>query len=230
MCADTAQHPFQFVTQYDLIGLTGLKARDLEELLKHLKTVPGSVIYYHTHHFLRQHQYLSPEPTNDFAYWVTQVLQEGKLGEQLAAIDTVRFPSIRSLAEKIIQVIEAYVSQHRSLRVAPEGEEFHFQRVQSFFMPTPYRAANLEDLLQAIKQVSIQSLYYHIFAARIRLGKETNDFSYWLESELGEKDLARAIARLDPYTRTLENLRQTIANFIANRLKKGSPKVEAYVS
>ena len=38
-----------------------------------------------------QHQYLSPEPPNDFAYWVSNVLQEDRLGEQLAAIDLIQF-------------------------------------------------------------------------------------------------------------------------------------------
>jgi hypothetical protein len=52
---------------------------------------PPSVVFQHTHHFLVQHQELSPEPPNDFAYWVATVLQEDELGERLAAVDTVRF-------------------------------------------------------------------------------------------------------------------------------------------
>src|SRR5438876_10001227 len=97
-----AKNPFHFVTQTSLVELTGLRARELYELLNHLKTVPLSVIYYHTHHFLRQHQFLSPEPPNDFAYWVTNVLQEDRLGEQLAAIDTIRFASLRLLKEALV--------------------------------------------------------------------------------------------------------------------------------
>src|SRR5687768_11757002 len=100
-----AKNVFRFSTPYSLIELTGLRARDLSELVNHIANVPGASIYYHTHHFLKQHHFLSPEPPNDFAYWVSEVLQEGRLGERLAAIDTVRFTSIRDLRDKLVEVI-----------------------------------------------------------------------------------------------------------------------------
>lgn len=65
---------FRFSTQGSIPELTGLKAANLQQLLDSVKTVPGSVIYHHTHRFLLQHQYLSPEPPNDFAYWITGIL------------------------------------------------------------------------------------------------------------------------------------------------------------
>ena len=77
--------PFVFKTQLSLVETMGLKARDLMELCRHLKEAPGASIYYHTHHFLQQHQFLTPEPPNDFAYWVTHVLQEDLIGEKVIA-------------------------------------------------------------------------------------------------------------------------------------------------
>jgi len=71
-----AGRPFQFWTRLTLTKLTGRRAADLAELVEHLRAVPLSVVFHHTHHFLVQHQYLSPEPPNDFAFWVTNVLQE----------------------------------------------------------------------------------------------------------------------------------------------------------
>src|SRR5213080_4887444 len=84
-----AREPFHFWTRLTLTKLTGRRAVDLAELVEHLRAVPLSVVFQHTHHFLVQHQYLSPEPPNDFAFWVTNVLQEDELGERLAAITTV---------------------------------------------------------------------------------------------------------------------------------------------
>src|ERR1700687_1126106 len=121
----TPPQPFRFLTSLNLTLLTNRRARDLAELLEHVRAVPGSVIYYHTHHFLVQHQYLSPEPPNDFAYWVTNVLQEDRLGEQLAAIDLVQLRTIRALRERIIAVIEHYLDERKQLRAAPDGAEFH---------------------------------------------------------------------------------------------------------
>lgn len=213
-----AEHPFHFVTQESLIELTGQRAHNLQEMLAYLKTAPGAVIYYHTHHFLKQHQFLSPEPANDFAYWVTNVLQEDRLGEQLASIDTVRFPSIRALAEKIVSVIEAYLAKSASHRTAPPNEEFHFMRSRSFLLPTSHSASDLAEFASAVEKIGHASLYHHMFESRMRIGKETNDFSLWLESELGEKALARGIAALDPYTQTMEGLRNQILYLVRSRL------------
>jgi len=63
-----AEEPFRFYTRLHLSELTGLRAATLVQFLGLLKTVSGSCIYHHTHRFLQQHQYLSPEPPNDFAY------------------------------------------------------------------------------------------------------------------------------------------------------------------
>ena len=106
-----AKEPFRLCTRLHLSELTGLRASTLRELLELIKTVSGSSIYHHTHRFLQQHQYLSPEPPNDFAYWVANVLGEQELGEKLASIDIVQYSSVRALREKIIEVIEDYLKK-----------------------------------------------------------------------------------------------------------------------
>ena len=97
-----ASEPFEFQSRLNLTLLTGLKAKDLAQLLENLRTAPGAVVYFHTHHFLVQHQYLSPEPPNDFAYWVSNNLLEQRLGEELAAVDILRFHSIHELRDELI--------------------------------------------------------------------------------------------------------------------------------
>jgi hypothetical protein len=51
------------------------------------------------------------------------------------------------------------------------------------------------------------------------LGKGLNDFSTWLQDSLGEAELAEDIARLDPYTYTLEGLRSALIQLIEKRIK-----------
>ena len=75
---------FQFFTKLDQTLLLSLQARSSEELLNGIRTQDSS-IYFHTHHFLQQHHFLLPEPPNDFAYWVTEVLGDDNLGEQLCS-------------------------------------------------------------------------------------------------------------------------------------------------
>ncbi len=214
--------PFHFMSSLDLTLLTNRRARDLAELLEHLRAVPGSVIYYHTHHFLVQHQYLSPEPPNDFAYWVANVLQEDRLGEQLAAIDLVQFRTIRTLRERIVEVIEAYLNECPQLRVAPEGGEFHFREAVSFIIPTTHVASDLSEFAECMERIGFGSLSFHFFGARLRLERGEDEFSEWCRS-LGEHELAQAIARLDPYTYTLDGLRKEVVRLVRRRLQEMQP-------
>ena len=212
---------FRFYTRLHLKVLTGLKASNILELLKLIKKVPGSSIYYHTHRFLQQHMYLSPEPPNDFAHWITNALSEEILGEKIASIDTIQYPTIRSLRNEIAKVIEDYIRQNPSikLRFASPDKVFHFIKSTSFILPTPYVAKDLNDFVEILKNITPDSVYFHLFEARLRLEQETNDFSYWIETSLLEGELAKKIKSLDPYTYTMEDLRKKVIEIVEKRLK-----------
>lgn len=215
-----AKEPFRFYTRAHLSELTGLRASTLNQLLGLLKQVPDSSIYHHTHRFLQQHQYLSPEPPNDFAYWVSEILGEDELGEGLASIDTVQFSNIRDLRETIIITIDGYLKNNplAKLRFAKEGEEFHFMKSVSFILPTNFMVYNLREFADILKKITIDSIYFHIFEARLRLERGSNDFSNWIETSIGDKELADEITKLDPYTHTLEDLRNTLLTIIESKI------------
>jgi len=215
-----AKEPFRFCTRLHLSELTGLRATTLAQFLAIIKEVPGSCIYHHTHRFLQQHQYLSPEPPNDFAYWVTDILGEDELGERLVSIDTMQYSTIRGLREKIASTIENYLKDSPlvKLKFARSGEEFHFIKSVSFILPTNYTTYDLKEFVGVLKKITIDSIYFHIFEARLRLEKPTNDFSFWIENSLGDKKLANNISSFDPYTSTLEDLRNKIIQIIERRI------------
>ena len=214
-----ANEPFRFCTRLHLTELTGIRATTLSQLLGFIREVPGSCIYHHTHRFLQQHQYLSPEPPNDFAYWVTEILGEDELGEKLASIDTVRYSTIRSLREDIANTIEEYLKNNAlaKLKFARQNEEFHFLKSVSFVLPTEYAAYNLKEFADVLRKITIDSIYFHIFEARLRLEKGSNDFSNWIENSIGNKALADEISAFDPYTYTLEGLRNRLVKMIERR-------------
>jgi len=215
-----AKEPFKFCTRLHLSELTGLRATTLGQLLGFIKEVPGACIYHHTHRFLQQHQYLSPEPPNDFAYWVTDVLGEDELGERLVSIDTMLYSTIHGLREKIYSTIEDYLKGNpvAKLKFARSGEEFYFIKSVSFILPTNYLVYDLGEFANVLKKVTIDSIYFHIFEARLRLEKPTNDFSYWIENSLRDKELADKIFAFDPYTCTLEDLRNKIIQIVDKRI------------
>ena len=206
---------FTFHTKLDQTLILGLKARTVEELLDGITRVPDSSIYHHTHRFLQQHHYLSPEPPNDFAYWVSEVLVDSVLGEQLSSVDTVQFDHISDLRAKFSEILESHLKEKGRRGDCPPGEEFHFMACRTFAFPTPHQAENPAQFADALRKVTVNSIYYHVFDARIRLERGENDFSRWFRDQ-GLEQLADEIRRLDPYTQTLEGLRNRIVKLVRN--------------
>jgi len=209
-----AKDPFHFYSHVELRESTSLKARNIREMASVIKNVPGSVVYYHTHVFFEQHQFLSPEPPNAFAYWATYTLGDMILGEKLGSINISQYHTIRALREKIIEVLEEHLFNAQEIRNAAEGEEFDFIKTRSFIFPLPSVVTDLREFVEALKTVNLYSVYFHIFAARLRLEKGINDFSNWIDKSLGFDKLAEKIDTLDPYTYTLSGLRDKIIDLI----------------
>lgn len=215
----SGNEPFQFYTERRLIALTGVKAANLAQLLTGLREVSGSSIFYHTHHqYLAQH-FEKPRFYNDFAMWAWQALQEERLAEELAAIDLLMFTTIRKLREAIAEIIERRLGEAGGLRDCREGNEFHFCKSKSFILPTGVLAHDVPELFARLQQATNASVYFHFFEARLRLGEPTNDFSRWLRGR-GENELAAAVERLDPYVRTLDELKQDIASLGGDRARQ----------
>lgn len=204
---------FHFYTQSHLVKLLGIKAKNPIELLDGIKKVPTASIYYHTHRFLQQHHHLSPEPPNDFAYWLTNILNLKELGELFASVDTVRFKNMEELRLEFIKILTEYLSGEHRIVDYPQGHEFYFMSCITVVLPTPYIANNLNEFVDIIRKISINSIYFHVFEARMRLEKDENDFSAWFNG-IGKFELAKQIANLDPYTITLEGLRQKIIEVV----------------
>ncbi|MEO0185444.1 MAG: DUF5752 family protein [candidate division WOR-3 bacterium] len=201
--------PFFFKTSLRLIQMLGIKARNLTELLEGIRMVPLSSIYYHTHRLLYQQLALYPEPPNDFAYWICNSLNIKELSESVASINIIRFDDIEELRNQFFNIINDYNMKERPVSIAPEGQEFHFMNCQTFVLPTPYIANNIKEFFEALKMVSINSLYFHLIESRLRLRKGENDFSRWLRN-IGAEKSAIEIEKLDPYTITLEGLRRNL--------------------
>jgi small-conductance mechanosensitive channel len=214
-----AKEPFRFYSRTHLTELTGLKAKNLTELVDILKKAPEAVIYYHTHRFLEEHHYLTPEPSNDFAVWVSDALGEEVLGERLVSVNTFEFPSLGALRDRLVGIIEEHLSKGSNAREAMAGREFYFMKSVSVVLPTTYMVHDLREFIETLRKISLGSLYFHVFESRLRLGRGLNDFTIWLRDSLGEEELGEEIARLDPYTYTLEGLRSTLIQLIEKRIK-----------
>ncbi len=212
-------NPFLFRTRINQIELLGRKAKNLKELAEQIKSVPGASIYHHTHRFLEQHIYFSPEHPNDFSYWITTSLGLKRLGEKISSVEIFQSRDIESLRNIFGEIIRGYIKEFASLRDCIPGEEFNFMASKMFILNTPFLAHNPKEFISCLEKITIHSFYFHMFEAKMRLQKHENDFSRWFKDN-GFVRLAEQIAFLDPYTHTLEGLRKKIINLIKEYLKK----------
>lgn len=201
--------PFIFHTERRLVRLTGRKAKSLRELAQHLQEVSGASIFYHTHHQYLSHHFERPRFHNDFALWTSRALLEYALAERLAAIDLFAFSSVRELREALLEIVETGMAPRAGERFSPPGDEFHFCESQSFIMPTGLVAHSAPEFFDLLPRVTNISLYFHLMEARLRLGRNTNDFSLWFDS-IGEPGIAAAIDAINPYIVTMDQLKQKL--------------------
>jgi len=207
------ENGFRFCTESHLVKMLAIRAKNPIQLLEGIKKVPSASIYYHTHRFLQQHYYASPEPPNDFAYWISNVLGLRELGESIASVEIVDFDSLDEIRKEYIKRLEEHIFGGRSMIDCVEGHEFHFLSCKTFVHPTPFVATNLDEFKDIVGKIYINSIYFHIFEPRLRFQRKENDFSVWLRS-IGEEMLADRISKLDPYAFTIEGLRKRIVNIL----------------
>ena len=215
--------PFKFCTRLTLTQVTGLKAFTVPELLEGIKGADDAVIYHHTHRFIKQSHHLVPEGANDFAYWVTNTVQADRLGEELTSIDIVRYHSLADIRAAFVETLERHIAENPGpARTVAQGREFNFMRAIRFSLPTDCAATDHRTFIQCLRRVAVSSLYLHVFEARLRPPYGVDDFSHWFRTNFNDEAVGREISRLDPYSYTLEGLRQRIIRILEKRLEEVS--------
>jgi uncharacterized protein DUF5752 len=204
----TAKKEFVFNSAAYLLRIGTERARSLKELLDGLRVVPDSSIFQHMFQTLAEHHYIREGFSNDFAHWAFFSCNETGLAERLAGIDVREYTSIKDMRQRIIQVIEEYLKKNTASADRQALETFYFCSSDTVVIPTTFTARNLEDFTEGLRRVSLHSIHYHFINARLRIKLNSNDFSQWLEEELGLDRLADKFEAIDIYTSTLEHVRR----------------------
>jgi hypothetical protein len=221
-----ARSPFYFNSAAHLLRIGREKATSLGELLEAIRACPDSSIFQHTFQTLEEHHFIKEGFSNDFSHWVFAACNEVELAERLAAIDVREFTSIPALRERIIHLIESYIQKNPRSAVRPAMEPFYLMAADVIVVPTPHVARNLEEFSEALRKVSIHTIYYHFIDARLRLKLNNNDFSVWLEQELDMAAAADRLNRIDIYTSTLEGVRRGILKIVDGELGRSGEKTQ----
>lgn len=209
---------FYFNTSESLLRIGRQKAGNLCELLDALHTCPEDSIFQHTFRTLQEHHFIRQGFSNDFAHWTLSACNEPALAEQLAGVDVREFTAIEGLRHRMVEIIDSFLQGHPRSGNRAAYEPFYFCASDLVVLPTAFVSDTLKGFLDGLNQVPVHSIHHHFIEARLRLRRMTNDFSQWLEEELGLTEAADAIERIDIYTNTMEGVRLQIARIVSESM------------
>jgi trehalose synthase-fused probable maltokinase len=214
--------PFAFVACHELREFVGLRAENERRLAELIEEVPLDSIYYHTHAFFLRHKFVAGAYPNDFATWAAIQVRDRVLGERLAMVDPGEFANLQALREELVSVIDDHL---RDLQVVPGviyGEPFDFIQSRIVEIPTGIQVRTLQEFRDALLEMDVSAIYFHLVEARLRLGRGQNDFAAWLDRGLGLPELAARVRTVDPYAGSLEQTRARLIQLCDEALADGA--------
>ena len=209
-----ARQPFRFNSSAHLLRIGREPAANLSELLRELRSCAQDAIFQHTFRTLEEHHFIGAGFSNDFAHWTLSACDEPGLAERLASVDVREFTSLEDLRARIVGILEDHVRGNPRSAERPARDPFYFCSAEIVVFPTPFVAHTLSEFVDALARVGVHSIHHHFIEARLRLKLNSNDFSLWLEDDLGLEDLARRLNWIDIYTATSEDVRRQIIGVI----------------
>jgi hypothetical protein len=215
-----ASEPFQFETASYLIRIGNHRACSLVELQKGLEACSDGSIFYHTVQTLGRHHFLTEGFSNDFAQWALDACNRPVLAEQLASLDIRDYVSLAELRSDLRRVVSDYCVANPREAGQSAFEPFYFCETVEEEVDLPLTASTLEEFHECVGQLPHASLQFHFLTSRLRLHLSTNDFSYWLAKDLGQKELARRLDQIDVYTNTLDSARTQIMQLVERELHR----------
>ncbi|WP_455379370.1 DUF5752 family protein [Petrachloros mirabilis] len=202
--------PFRFIGCSELREVLGEVAEDEKRLVELIESVPLDSIYFHTHSYFLRHSYVERAYPNDFAQWVAMEVRDHVLGERLAVVDPFEMKGLEALRMELITIIDDHLSKTPIVPRVIFGQPFHFNQSRMLEVPTGLEVRTLREFRDALGDVEVSAIYFHMFEARHRLKREENDFSTWIRQSLQLPDLAEKIRAINPYLGSLERLRSAL--------------------
>jgi hypothetical protein len=219
----TATEPFLFFGCLEVREITAHEARDARELLEQLPRASLESIFCHTAAALLHRPVLAEAYPNDFALWAGTEMGDRRLAERLAAVEAFPSGSMESVREALMATIQDHLQHLQAPIPHTRGEPFRFMQIHLVPVPTGRRATTLAEFRDALAEVDVSVLFYHIIEARYRQGRDRGDFPEWIDRGLGQRELADRLAHIDLYVGSLERLRDRHLGEIGRALEQRGP-------
>jgi uncharacterized protein DUF5752 len=210
--------PFVFLGCLELREVTSHEAHDARELLEELQRVPVESVFCHTAATLLHRPVLPEAYPNDFAQWAGIDLDDRRLAERLAAVDAFPAGAAESVRDELVATIQDHLQHLQTAVPRSHGEPFRFMQVHLVPVPTGHQARTLEEFRDALAEVDVSAIFYHVIEARYRRARGRGDFVEWVDGALGRHDVAERLTHIDPYVGSMERLRDRHLSVLSRAL------------
>ncbi len=183
-------------------------ALNLRELRERLKIAPVECLFLHFCETQIRPTFDDPEFRNDFAIWTARELHDRVLAERLGIINPYANGSFEELRTMAIEIIDDRLAELPFVPWVHKGQDFRFMRAATVVFDTGVQLHKPEDLIVALPEMTLSTIYYHYIEARRRTEKSIDDFSQWLEGfGEGVEPLLSSLRNIDFYFMSLPELK-----------------------
>lgn len=186
-------------------------ALNLRELRERLLSCPVECLFHHFSETVIRPTFDDHQFRNDFAVWAARHLRDRALAERLGVLNPYSFASFEELRARTIDIIDEHLSESHHLQWVPRGDDFRFMRAVTVVFGTGINLEYPQDLIKALPEMSLSSIYFHFVEARRRTENRTDDFSVWLDGYGPEtKPIQTRLAEVDFYFMTLKEVKAAL--------------------
>jgi len=214
--------PFVFLGCIDLKEMLPYEARDVRELLEMIGRVPIESLFCHTAAALLHRSALPTGYPNDFAHWTGLAMGDQRLAERLAAIDPFESRSLEQMREELVATISDHL-QHFPAGVAG-GAGRALPLLPGAPRPRSHRSpgTHAEGVQGRARRGRPERALLPPHRGPLRLSRGRGDFAEWVAAALERPDVAERLAVIDPYSGSLERIRDRHLTVLTAALDEGS--------
>ena len=207
--------PFQFLAVAQLTRIGNDVVETLHDLHRGLDRCSDASLFFHLVQSPRTRRTMSDGCGNDIGHWVLESAHCSELAEQLGAVDLRDYDAIADLRMDVRRLVGDYCLAHQRVADQPAGDRFWFCEQAAVASPSGVTATSLATWIHGVERTSRESFAFHFVSSRLRLGLRTNDFSLWIDRELGLPDLAARLHQIDVSAQSIDSARADLLRLVA---------------
>jgi len=213
--------PFPFLSIARLTRIGNEVVETLQDLHGGLVRCSDASLFFHFVQSPRTSRAMSDGAANDLSRWILDSAHCPELAEQLGAVDLRDYEAMADLRAEVRRMVGDYCVEHPTMAHQPAASRFWFCELTEVAAASGVTATSLATWLDGVQQTSHATFAFHFVSSRLRLGLRTNDFSSWIDHELGLSDLAARVHEIDVSTQPIDRVRSEVLALVA--AEKGRP-------